>query len=157
MLCFWHIEVFLKEGQWCRLHFYTFKYHLSFYYEWEWWRPTPMTWTRSRFWFSLTGERLRTKEMKAMRMRRWTRIPQEWMSQRCRMEVEDGEDEDEAVEEYHTARIRAEWKTHKLEMSKREGIFWVASQHWFQNSFRNQDRTITAKLGKHVLQKAKAD
>ena len=38
--------------------------------------------------------------------------------------------------------IRAEWKILKLEFAKVWGRFWTTSQHWFQNSFRNHDRTI---------------
>ena len=37
---------------------------------------------------------------------------------------------------------RAEWKILKLEFAKVWGRFWTTSQHWFQNSFRNHDRTI---------------
>ena len=40
------------------------------------------------------------------------------------------------------ASIRAEWKILKLEFAKVWGRFWTTSQHWFQNSFRNHDRTI---------------
>ena len=30
----------------------------------------------------------------------------------------------------------------KLQFSKSQRRFWTTSQHWFQNSFRNHDRTI---------------
>ena len=42
--------------------------------------------------------------------------------------------------------IRAEWKILKLEFAKVWGRFWTTSQHWFQNSFRNHDRTISLVL-----------
>ena len=37
-------------------------------------------------------------------------------------------------------RSRAEWKTQKLEFSKSSSRFWTASQHWFQNNWRNHYR-----------------
>ena len=86
------------------------------------------------------------------------------------------EDEDEAVEDYHTARIRAEWQTHKLVMSKRwlellwqdvVNIFNVKKRRHIpsgvtaliseQFSKSRSDYNFCAKIGKHVLQKAKAD
>ena len=38
--------------------------------------------------------------------------------------------------------IRAEWKTSKSEMLKFSGRLWTTSPSWYQNSFRNHDRTI---------------
>ena len=37
---------------------------------------------------------------------------------------------------------RAEWKTSKSEMLKFSGRLWTTSPSWYQNSFRNHDRTI---------------
>ena len=96
--------------------------------EWPWWFVSAVHWTFLRRLLLTTNFAVTKRFPPQTSLQQWA------LSRRLKMK--------KPGKLCTSIRSRAEWKILKLEFAKVWGRFWTTSQHWFQNSFRNHDRTI---------------